>query len=281
MPPQERGNALDEISKVLDFADKIRGRESHGNFAPGQSSQSSMSVGGMFQTRPQEQLAQQEMMLRNPAMMQQAQQQQTQQQQAEPGSLTLSAAQSQQMQQAVNTMLQGAQKQQQLINETWAFASQIMNCYNALAEYTKELEKVAALGTVANTYANAYLDQMSAAQDVVNVQAQMLQDPVYLLHHSFQNWDQNIGIDKTAMDYISQLFLELVDRFDARYQQATGQPSVPQQQQFQPQQYQQPQQMQQQPDPTEFVKQFSQAMTQGVPTVGKNLQRAHNQRLRM
>ena len=233
-PQPQQGDALEQLSKVLDLADKLRGRESAGNFAPGMARDASQSVGSL-QTRPQEQLTQQELLLSNPALLQQFQQLQQQQAQqranVQSGGLTLNQQQTEQLKQSVTTLMQGSQQLHQYLQQSWQLLNHVMTAYNALANYASELEKIAELGKQQNVVANAFLQERDAVYALADAQQQMLTDPVYLLHHSFDVWDRNLGIDKTAMDYIAQLYLELEQRFEQRYQQATGQTSYPQQQQ--------------------------------------------------
>lgn len=286
MPPQpQQGGALiDELSKVIDLADKLRGRESAGNFAPGMARDATMGVGSM-QTRSQEQLAQQEMLLSNPALLQQFQQMQAQQRtqaQANPGAATnglqLNQQQTEQLKQSVNTLVQGSQQLYQYLQQSWQLLSHVMIAYNAMCNYAAELEKVAELGKQQNIVANAFLQERDAVYALADVQQAMLTDPVYLLHHAFNVWDTNLGTDKTALDYISQLYLELTARFDQRYEAATGQSPYPQQQQPQQSQNQQPTQQTPQGIDPNYFKAFSQAMSQGNPKVGQTLQKMHVQK---
>lgn len=237
----------------------------------------SMGVGNL-QTRPLDQLTQQQLLLSNPALLQQYQQQQTQ-----INGLSLNQQQAEQLKQSVNTLVQGSQQLHGYLQQSWQLLRQVMDAYNAMCNYAAELEKVVQVGYQQNSLANAmlpyvqiagaqnqlanaFLQERDAVYAMADVQQQMLTDPVYLLHHSFDVWDRNLGIDKTAIDYISQLYLELANRFDQRYIAATGQDPYPQQQQSR-----------QGIDPNYF-KAFSQAQSQGNPKVGQVLQQMHLQK---
>lgn len=219
-----------------------------------------MGVGGL-QTRPLDQLTQQQLLLSNPALLQQYQQQQTQ-----INGLSLNQQQAEQLKQSVNTLVQGSQQLHGYLQQSWQLLRQVMGAYNAMCNYAAELEKVVQLGYQQNSLANAFLQERDAVYAMADIQQQMLADPVYLLHHSFDVWDRNLGIDKTAIDYISQLYLELANRFDQRYIATTGQDPYPQQQQSR-----------QGIDPNYF-KAFSQAQSQGNPKVGQVLQQMHLQK---
>lgn len=273
-PPQP-GSAVEEISKVLDLADKLRGRESAGNFAPGMARDANLGVGSM-QTRSLDQLTQQELLLSNPALHQR-------------GSVTLNQTQVEQLRNSISTMQQGSQQLSQQLDQALgllsgmmqaynamcnyadqlerfqAVSDSVMNAYNAMCEYASVLEQTTKLGYVANTYSNAFLQEKEALEQVATVQSEMLRDPVYLLNHSFSTWDANIGTNRAAMDYISELYLELAERFDLRYQRTTGTPAYPSNRTTGG------------VDPTYF-KAFSGAMSSGNSKVGQRLQQMHSQK---
>lgn len=247
-----------------------------------------MSVGGVFQQQQPQQLAFQELLLRNPQLLQQFQQQQLQGlsqgqiQQQEAGSLNLNPQQAAQLKQNVQTILQGSQQLHQHLQQLWQATTHIMNCFNAMCNYASELEKVAILAQVTNQLSNAFLQERDAALHMNDVLHEMLSRPDYLLLHSFQTWDRNLGIDNQSLGFISELYMELVQRFEERHRQATGN-YTPRHNEYLQQQINQPQQQGQRPglpnqaNQIEYIKQFSGAMQNGSMNVGKQLIRQHAQ----
>jgi hypothetical protein len=283
-PTPSQTDLLDQLSKVIDLTDKLRGRESNGNAAPGSTSVASQSVGSAFNERPQEQLAIQELLLRNPSLLgllqqqsqqnqlnQQQQVQQPQQQiQQQVGSLNLNPQQTEQLKQNIQTIDNCARQFHNQLQQTWQLNHQIMTVFNRVCEYAQELEKIAAVAQTTNNLSNTFLQEKNALQDLVGVQQQMLTNPNYLLHHAFGTWDANIGLNQEVLDYISSLYLELVKRFEERHLQQTGQYTPRQTAYLQSQIDQQPVPQPQQGDANmiNYIKSVSQSMQPAATSAG-------------
>jgi hypothetical protein len=292
LPVMQQGNAqqadsFDQLGKIVDLVDKLSQRQQGQSAqapAPGSSQYSPMNI-GQFQSADPAKLALQELLLRNPQLLQQLQGQQATPQTQQTTEKTYSQNEVAQLKEQFDVAVKSANEHFQQLQQLWQLTQQIMGAYNAICEYAKELETVANLGLISNRNANAFLNELNAAYDVLNTQHQMLTTPLYLLPHAFSTFSGNIQPgDDNAVNLISDFYLTFVKEYEEKRRGGLGQYS-PQYTEYlqaqttqptqQPQQ-QQPKGSQQTPDIDAVT-----AWAKGLSSQGfaQQIKRAHTQRL--
>lgn len=228
-PYQPIPDGIDQAGRIIDIVDRIAGRNASRTAAPepGMSQQASFNA-AQFQPMPQGMLQQQELMLRNPGMI-------TQQQM-------------QQVQQLVNNYSQVANQALGDQKKAMQLASIMHQAFMQMANYAGELEKAVAMGQIMHQgflqmtdYADklsqtvsvlstapiamqAYQQELDAAHRLIDVANHMLQNPVYLLEHSFGVFGQHVDeTDAPFISVLSRLYMALVEKHETALQQKTGQ----------------------------------------------------------
>lgn len=279
VPQPQQTDSIDQASKLIDLIDKLGQRQSGANLAPGTSQFSPMNA-AQFQSANPQQIALQELLLRNPQLIAQLQQSQlpTQQQQTSTEK-TYSQQQVADMKAQFDVAVKCANEHYQQLLQLWQTTKNIMQAYNAICEYAKELENAVGLGEIANTHANAFLNELNAAYDMINVQHQMLTNPLFLLTHSFSTFKANISAnDSQDVDLVSSFYIEFVRDFEEKHRQISGQYS-PQYTEYLQSTVQQPQTQPnpQQPQQIDSVLAWAKGLqSQGF---GTQIKRAHTQQL--
>lgn len=223
-PQPQQGDSLGNLDKLIDIADKLAERRSGGNLQPGTSQYSPMNA-GQFQSADMQQLALQELLLRNPQLLTQLQgQQQTQQQSAIPeGSKVFSPQQVEALKTQIGTIIDCANSHQKQLIQLWEFTQKIMQVFNAFAQYTGELEKVAILGSQYKNLSNAFLNELNAIYNIADIQYAMLNTPQFALMHTSNLIKYHIdGTDDAAMDLISEEYVDVVRNFEEKKKKVTG-----------------------------------------------------------
>ena len=238
-----------------------------------------------FQPANAQQIAMQEMLLRNPQLL--SQPQYSQQQVAEIKS-------------KFDVAVKCANEHYQQLQQLWQVTQQIVNVFNALGQYANELEKVAGLAYSSQSLANAFNQELNAAYDVVklantsqnlansfnqelnalysiaDIQYAMLNTPQFALMHTSNLIKRHMeGSDDDAMQLISEEYIDIVKDFEAKKYAQSGvysdqYRSFLQDQVALPPKLQQPQQI------NSVVAWANGLQSQGF---GKQLKRAHTQQL--
>lgn len=228
IPQPQQSDSLDQASKLIDLIDKLGQRQSGANLAPGTSQFSPMNS-AQFQSANPSQIALQELLLRNPQLIsqfQQGQQQQasqTQQPNAD-GSRVFSPQELQTLKTNIETTFRCANEYRKQLEQLWEVTQQVMNVFNAMAQYTSELEVVAKLGVVSQTLANSFRNELDAVYNVADIQYAMLNTPQFALLHTSNLINHHIdGTDDSAMSLISEEYVNTVKVFEEKKRQQTGQ----------------------------------------------------------
>lgn len=281
--PQQQ-DSFDQLGKVVDLIDKLNQRSANAP-APGSSQFGALNA-AQFQGADMQKLWMQEMLLRNPQLlsqMQQGQLQTPQPAQTQQQETTYSQQQVAQLKQQFDVAVNCANQHFNQLQQLWQMTQQIMNCYNAVCEYAAELERVAALGQASNIHANAFLNELNAAYEMLNVQHFMLTNPLYLLSHSFSTFDNEIAADDdAAVNLVSDFYLNFVKNFEEKRRQYLGGYSPQYTEYLQAQvQVQQPNYQTQQPTQAPQYIDSVVAWANGLRSEGfaQNLKRAHTQRM--
>jgi hypothetical protein len=295
--PAPASDPFENASRLIDIADRIAGRRGGQSTAapePGLSQQSPFNV-AQFQPMPQGLLQQQELLLRNPSLLQ--------------GQGQISQQQMQQVQQIVGSYAQVAQQALGDQRKAMQLASIMHEAFMQMSSYAGNLERAVAMGQIMHSafmemsnYADqlsrtvavlstapvamqAYQNELDAAYRLIDVANHMLQNPIYLLEHSFGIFGQQIDEnDAPFISVLSRLYLALIEKHENMLRQKTGQYSPKYQQYLQsnvnmPQQSlppfpQAPQELQNVPgDLSPQAVNILRSMNQ--PGFGKALQRQH------
>ena len=218
-----QGDSFDQLGKVVDLIDKLNQRSANAP-APGSSQFGALNA-AQFQSADTQKLWIQEMLLRNPQLISQLQQGQLQTTQAPQTQQESTYTQQQvdQLKQQFNVAVDCANQHFRQLQQLWQMTEQIMNCYNAMCGYAAELERVATLGQASNIHANAFLNELNAAYDLLNIQQFMLTNPLYLLTQSFSTFDREIDLgDDNAVNLISDFYLNFIKNFEEKRRQLLG-----------------------------------------------------------
>ena len=233
IPQPQQSDSLDQASKLIDLIDKLGQRNSGANLAPGTSQFSPMNS-AQFQSANPSQIALQELLLRNPQLisqLQQGQQQQigqsqssqTQQPNAD-GSKVFSPQELQTLKSNIETTFRCANEYRKQLEQLWEVTQQVMSVFNAMAQYTAELENVAKLGVVSQKLANSFQQELAAVYEIADIQYAMLNTPQFALLHTSNLINHHIdGTDDSAMGLISEEYVNTVKVFEEKKRQQTGQ----------------------------------------------------------
>jgi hypothetical protein len=174
---------------------------------------------GQFQSRSQAELEAQEMALRRLSNGQQEQQLNA----APRQSPALDHETASRVSQSLNKASNAFDAQTRLLGQSALVSDKLMNLVNALASQVQAQEDAIKLGVIANQLSNAFLNELNAAHNMIDVQNRMLSSPMFLLAHSFQVFANTIQIgDREAIDLISSYYLDLVKGFEDKILSATG-----------------------------------------------------------
>jgi hypothetical protein len=282
--PQIQPDSIDQASKLVDLIEKIGQRQSGANLAPGTGQFSPMNA-AQFQPANAQQIAMQEMLLRNPQLLSQSQN--SQQQVAEIKS-------------KFDVAVKCANEHYHQLQQLWQVTQQIVNVFNALGQYASELERVAGLASASQGLANAFSQELNAAYDVArlasasqglanafnqelnalysiaDIQYAMLNTPQFALMHTSNLIKRHIeGSDDAAMQLISEEYIDVVKNFEGKRYATSGIYSDPYRS-FLQDQVSLPPQLQKPQEINSIVAWANGLQSQGF---GKQLKRVHTQQL--